>query len=186
MLAGARWAELLTQAGWQGVAYRPVASSFLVGLRARRPATSIALDTAAVRAHAAARLPSHMVPDRIEILPWLPLNANGKVDRAAIGRLSDPIEDLDEPREPPRSELEHAIAALWSQLLGAAGVGRNQSFFALGGDSLLATRFIQTIHQRYGVTLPLRRLFAGPTVREIAAVLARELFVADDHVEGVL
>jgi yersiniabactin nonribosomal peptide synthetase len=186
MLPGAQWAELFARAGWQGVTHHPVGSSFLTGLRARRPATSIDLDATAVRAHAATRLPSHMVPERIQILPWLPLNANGKVDRAAIARLIDPGSDPREEAEAPQGEVEHAIAAMWSQLLGIGGVGRNQSFFALGGDSLLATRFIQAMQERYDVTLPLRRLFAGPTVGEVAAVLARELSVRDDFVEGLL
>ncbi|MFI7129703.1 amino acid adenylation domain-containing protein [Nonomuraea sp. NPDC050153] len=126
------------------------------------------IDLDAVRAHAATRLPEHMRPDLLAALPRLPLSANGKVDRAAVAKLSAPAV----PVEPPRGELEEAVAAIWADLLDLDEVGRHQSFFALGGDSLRATRLIEALRGRLGVTITLRELFAAPTVASITRAAA--------------
>ncbi|MEQ4715479.1 amino acid adenylation domain-containing protein [Nonomuraea sp. B19D2] len=125
----------------------------------------IDLDT--VRAHAATRLPEHMRPDLIAALPRLPLSVNGKVDRSAVARLSAPAA----PIEPPRGELEEAVAEIWMDLLDLGEVGRRQSFFALGGDSLQSTRLLETLRRSFGVTIGLREFFAEPTVESIARAI---------------
>ncbi|MGW4134877.1 non-ribosomal peptide synthetase [Amycolatopsis japonica] len=134
------------------------------------PGLAEALDAFAVRAQAGMRVPAHMLPERVEVLPRLPLSANGKVDRDAVTRLllKGAGEDAGTV---PRGADEELIAALWSEL-GVSVTGRAQSFFALGGDSLLAIRFVQLLEMRYGVVLPLRKLFAGPTVAQTAVLFA--------------
>ena len=126
-----------------------------------------------------------MSPDHVEVLPWLPLSANGKVDRAAVAALAGPDEPAD-PDEVPRDGLEQEIALMWTELLGHTSVGRRRSFFELGGDSLLATRFVERVKRRYGVELPLRRMFAAPSLTQVTAVLTEEVAAADEMEEGVL
>lgn len=75
-------------------------------------------------------------------------------------------------REPPRGPVEQALAGAWCELLGLLRVGRHDNFFALGGDSLLATRLVQVVQGRLGVELTLRQLFSAPSVAELAAVLS--------------
>ena len=117
----------------------------------------------------------------------LPLSANGKVNHAEIIRMiSAEAGSSARKLEPPQGEWEHTVAALWSELLAVGNVGRHQSFFQLGGDSLLATRFIETVNQRHAITLPLRRLFNGPTLREVAAALAAAEEARQEVEEGVL
>ncbi|MCP3801290.1 amino acid adenylation domain-containing protein [Allokutzneria sp. A3M-2-11 16] len=159
MLSAQRWAELFAEAGFTEVTHRAVGDSGLATLRARRPEDAVDLDVVEVQRHVSSRLPAHMIPERIEVLPWLPLSANGKVDRSA---LASPAEET--TGDAPRGEVETELAAMWSELLGIGDIGRDQSFFTLGGDSLLATRFIQEAEQRFGVALPLRQLFAAPTI----------------------
>ena len=185
MLPAARWADLLGTAGFGEVVHDEIPCSFTELLQARRPGDAVDLDPAALRDHVAQRLPAHMVPERIAVLPWLPLGANGKVDRTALTTLVGAVDNKD-PDEPPQGETEQTLAALWAELLGVPGVGRRQSFFALGGDSLLATRFLALLTQRYGVRLPLRRLFAGPTLEQVARALADELSHGEDMEEGTL
>ena len=112
------------------------------------------------------RLPDAMVPSLYVALPAIPLNANGKTDRRAL-----PAPDLSvltgEDRE-PAGDTERRVAALWSDLLGVAAVGMNDSFFALGGHSLVATRLFGRLSQEFGTTLPLRWIFEAPTVRQLA------------------
>jgi aryl carrier-like protein len=73
---------------------------------------------------------------------------------------------------PPNGDLELALAEVWRDLLGAEVRGRDQNFFTLGGDSLLATRFAQTVLRRFGVELSLREFFANPTIAAVGAAVA--------------
>jgi amino acid adenylation domain-containing protein len=121
-------------------------------------------------------LPGYMIPAALAVLPALPLNTNGKLDRkalAAIGLKPSPAA----PERGPRSELgalEAIIAGVWEELLGSERVGLDDDFFALGGHSLLATQVASRLRRELGVELPLRTLFAAPTV----AALAREVEAA--------
>ncbi|WP_029561648.1 condensation domain-containing protein, partial [Xanthomonas oryzae] len=72
---------------------------------------------------------------------------------------------------PPEGELETLLATLWSDLLGAERVGRHDSFFALGGHSLLGVRLISRIRSALGIELPLAALFAQPRLAELARAL---------------
>ncbi|MFI6350420.1 amino acid adenylation domain-containing protein [Streptomyces sp. NPDC050560] len=185
VLPAARWAELLGAAGFDSVDHTPVPGSFLELLVAERPARATALDPGVLRDLAAAQLPAHMVPERVAVLPRLPLGANGKLDRPALATLlaNDGPADTDEP---PSGELEQRLASLWGELLGTRVVGRRQSFFALGGDSLLAARFLAEVTRTFGVELPLRRMFAGPTLQQLARALGDLLPTQGETEEGTL
>ncbi|MFI6902189.1 phosphopantetheine-binding protein, partial [Nonomuraea sp. NPDC050394] len=123
-----------------------------------------------LRDRLADRLPSYAVPATITPLDDLPLGANGKVDRAALARLArEP--DGQSGDAPPTGPTEQALAAIWRSLLDLQDVGRHQNFVTLGGDSVLATRLAEEIRIEFGVDLPLRELFAGPTIAEHAALI---------------
>jgi amino acid adenylation domain-containing protein len=117
------------------------------------------------------RLPEYMVPEAMVPVSKLPLSGNGKVDRTRLtDRLRAALTGFDDAGEPPRGDTEKQLAALWSELLGGE-IGRNRNFFALGGDSLLATRLVELLRRRHGVALTLRQLFTAPTVAQLAALL---------------
>ena len=71
----------------------------------------------------------------------------------------------------PRTEVEHEIAEIWQELLGVDEVGVTDDFFALGGHSLLATQMITRIRRQHG-NVPLRALFAAPTIAALAEAVA--------------
>ncbi|HET9226708.1 MAG TPA: amino acid adenylation domain-containing protein [Thermoanaerobaculia bacterium] len=73
----------------------------------------------------------------------------------------------------PRTPAEELLAGIWAQVLGLERVGVNQSFFELGGHSLLATQVMSRVKDIFGIELPLRSLFATPTVAALAAELER-------------
>ncbi|MFI6294958.1 amino acid adenylation domain-containing protein [Nonomuraea sp. NPDC050790] len=127
-------------------------------------------DVGDLRERLADRLPSYAVPTTITPLDDLPLGQNGKIDRAALARLArepgDPAEE-----DPPTGPTEQSLAAIWRALLDLPEVGRHQNFVTLGGDSVLATRLAEEIRIEFGVDLPLRELFAGPTIAEHAALI---------------
>ncbi|MFB8240450.1 amino acid adenylation domain-containing protein [Kitasatospora purpeofusca] len=132
-----------------------------------------AVDVARVRTALRGRLPDYMVPSAIVVLPALPLNPNGKVDRAA---LPAPEPAAGTEHVAPSTPTELRVARAWAQVLepGAAdgtgtgsSIGVDDDFFALGGDSFRAVRAVRAIDP----TLRVIDLFTRPTVRELAAFL---------------
>ncbi|WP_363797073.1 amino acid adenylation domain-containing protein [Lysobacter firmicutimachus] len=128
-------------------------------------------DPAALRARLAERLPDYMLPAAFVRLQALPLNANGKLDRAALPSPDDAAY-AQAAFDPPQGEHEIALARLWSELLGVGMIGRGDGFFELGGHSLLAVRMISQLRQRLGVELALSSVFLRPRLADLAAELA--------------
>ncbi|WP_035681671.1 phosphopantetheine-binding protein, partial [Bradyrhizobium liaoningense] len=127
-----------------------------------------------LRAHVSVRLPEHMVPAAFVRLAVLPVTPNGKLDRKA---LPAPEDDAYARRtyEPPRGEIETALAEIWAELLGLERVGRHDHFFELGGHSLLAVRLLSRLSQAVGVALPLTMLFGKPVLADLAESIAEVL-----------
>ncbi|MFD5421630.1 amino acid adenylation domain-containing protein [Streptomyces sp. NPDC127069] len=198
LYSAARWARAFAAAGLAEVRVERTEATGEVLLSARRPAGAGAPGEEGLRGWLAERVPAHMVPAHFAALTALPLSANGKVDRRALrGVLASLAVPPRESAEPPRGETEQAVAGLWSKLLGVASVGRDENFFALGGDSLLATRLVGAVHRTLGVELPMRDVMRAPTVASLGALIdgllgeAQNTTPADqspagDYEEGVL
>jgi hypothetical protein len=126
-----------------------------------------------LRAHCARQLPDFMIPGLFVPVPELPLNANGKVDRAALRRLlDDTLADPDPAGAfvAPQSVAEKRVAAVWADLLPAR-IGATSDFFLLGGHSVLAARLIAALGEEFDLDLPIRLVFEHPTVRAQAAAV---------------
>ncbi len=123
-----------------------------------------------LRRWASERLPPHLVPDLWATVARLPLTPNGKLDRDALECPPPPAAG---PR--PRSELERAIAALWSEELGIAEIAAGASFFDLGGHSLALARIHPRLCAALGREIPLGDLFSHATVAGLAAHLEPRL-----------
>ncbi|HEU5110571.1 MAG TPA: amino acid adenylation domain-containing protein, partial [Micromonosporaceae bacterium] len=127
-------------------------------------------DTAALRDRLLDELPVSMVPTRFLAVDEIPLNANGKPDRDALGRTE--ATESAAPDDAPATELEARVAQLWGEVLGLNSVGPTDGFFDLGGHSLLAMEIVARIRGEFGVDLPVWELFSVPTVRAWAAALS--------------
>jgi amino acid adenylation domain-containing protein len=114
------------------------------------------------------RLPAVFVPAVFMVLDVLPRTPNGKVDRKA---LPEPRSVVAEAGSRPRGPIEEMLAAIWAGVLGLPDperIGPDDSFFMLGGHSLIATRVMARIRESFGVGLPLRDLFDAPTLAGLA------------------
>src|SRR6266536_2453400 len=140
----------------------------------------------------AAELPSYMVPASYTLLEALPLNSSGKLDRA---RLPVPVLASGAAYAAPSTTTERTLVDLWHEVLGVdrKRIGVHDDFFALGGDSLTATRLLAAIREQLGVELPLRALFPATTVSALARAVeemtlatvgAEELGRLLDEIEG--
>ena len=131
-----------------------------------------ALRSSQLRDFLAQRLPDYLVPAGFKALDRLPLGASGKIDRAAL-----PAPDLGtgDPATPPRGATEERLAEIWQLLLPEAAVrgdiGREDDFFAFGGDSLLAARLIFRIGEEFGVELGLAAFYQTRTLAACAAAI---------------
>ena len=111
-------------------------------------------------------LPEHMVPGAVMVMPALPLNANGKVDRKA---LPEP-ELAARSHVAPQGQLEQTLAEIWAEVLGQARVGRTDNFFELGGDSILSLQIVARA-RRAGWALNPKLMFTHPVIADLASVL---------------
>jgi amino acid adenylation domain-containing protein len=118
------------------------------------------------------RLPGYMVPAALVFLDSLPRNAHGKLDTARLPAPERTRPELAAAYAAPRSELERAIAAVWSAALELESVGLDDNFFDLGGHSLLMAKVHARLVESLGPEVPLIELFQYPTVGSLARHLA--------------
>jgi amino acid adenylation domain-containing protein len=130
---------------------------------------------AALRAELQEKLPDFMVPSAFVELPSIPLTPSGKADRAALPRPEAealPTDgDAAQIQRPPRTPLEWLIAEVCAEVLGVQSVPVDADFFALGGNSLLATQVVTMLQEVLPIELDLRQVFEGPTVARLAATI---------------
>jgi amino acid adenylation domain-containing protein len=130
--------------------------------------------SAGLRASLRRELPSVMVPDAVVLMERLPLTPNGKVDKKALPAPTGSGGGDNRAYVSPETETERFLAAVWEELLDTEEVGRDDSFFDLGGQSLLATRMTARIRGRWGVEFPLPFLYQrSSTLAGVAAEVDR-------------
>ncbi len=132
----------------------------------------------------AEQLPAYMIPSQFVVLPALPLNSNGKVDRKVLEKLEAVEPGPDTGYVAPRNDRERKLAEIWQAVLRRERVGVQDNFFNLGGHSLLAMLLSSQIQQQLGVEVPLRWIFEHPTI-EALAILVLEKNVETREAEEV-
>jgi amino acid adenylation domain-containing protein len=129
------------------------------------------LAVADLRAHLAEVLLESMIPTHYVRVERMPLTPNGKIDRSL---LPEPTAENIQPAQDfvaPSTETEQTLAALWCDLLKIESIGRQDSFFDLGGESLLVMRAVSRMRKTFNVDVQLRNLFERPTLVELAEVI---------------
>ena len=129
----------------------------------------------------ASRLADFKVPRRLVILDEIPQGPTGKVQRIALADKlgltgsESPAEVGKLSLQAPDPASERMLCRLWEEVLGFEGVSVSDDFFRLGGDSVLAVRFLARLREKTGAELSLVRFFDAPTVAAVAAFLGPAL-----------
>ncbi|MCT4687856.1 non-ribosomal peptide synthetase [Vallitalea sp.] len=121
----------------------------------------LTLDTKKLLDYLEDKLPHYMVPTSFKIIPKMPITSNGKVDIKSLTQMNIEEDDVKECIL-PKTPLEISLAKIWSEILQVDRVSTLDNYFALGGDSLLATRLSVLVSEKLNVRLSLEEIFTRP------------------------
>src|ERR1051325_3432782 len=119
-----------------------------------------------------AKLPEYMIPSIFMVLEKLPLTSSGKVDRRALPAPDQTRPELAQMYAAPTSPTEMILAGAWAEVLGVERVGVHDSFFELGGDSLMAIQVVAKARE-HELPISIQQLFQYPTIAQLSQQLLR-------------
>lgn len=128
-------------------------------------------------------LVNYMLPQEIINFVWFPLSENGKVDRKRIRQMMENRKHT-ETKNKNYIGIEIEVAKMWSQMLNVEDVGRNDNFFEIGGDSLLATSFVEDLKQKYDIKMSLKEIFNYPELDRISRIIEEKIECNEQMIEG--
>lgn len=130
-------------------------------------------------------VPEYMVPDNYILYKEFPLTINGKIDRERMKELTNKTIKEYEKIIEPATEIEKQIANIWKELFKCKEVGRNSSFFELGGDSLQAIRFINQVKKELGYDISLQTITNHPVLKDLGDSILNNLSDDTSDDDGV-
>ncbi len=133
----------------------------------------ISVSHSQIRDYLKKKLPDYMIPHYIIKLDTLPTTPSGKLDRQSLP-LPQEKQQRDGSYIPPQSEVEKTIAKIWQELLHTEVVGIHDSFFDLGGHSLLLIKMLNKLQNHFGKEVKTNDFFRYPTIEMLAKYLTRE------------
>jgi amino acid adenylation domain-containing protein len=140
------------------------------------PVPGVLLTPAELRGALLQTLPDYMVPAAFVLIDALPTTPNGKLDRKALPAPSWAVARKTRDFVPPETPTQITLAGMWESLLKVQKVGIHESFFDLGGHSILAARLMAQIRSSFGVQLPQHHIFRTPTISGLASVIESKLW----------
>lgn len=179
-----QWGQVLARAGLERIAEYPAAGDplrecgqrlLVIGEAGARPLLEEELLD-----FLRDNLPGYMVPVSVKVMDSMPLSPQGKIDRRALaGTPSAGPASTTPATNRPQGDLEERIAAVWRDVLDVEEVGRDQDFYALGGDSLLMAQTVTRMRQEVEALSSqswdfiMREMLKRPTVADIASATGR-------------
>jgi len=149
---------------WEREAGEPFLVAYLV-LREQAP-----LPVDRIMAFLRPTLPDYMIPFRFSFLDSLPL-INGKLNKGELPKPERLRPQMSQAYQAPESELQRRLAAIWTEVLAIDNVGIRDSFFDLGGNSLLASLFLSRLPEQWQGEITMQAFFERPTIADVAAII---------------
>jgi amino acid adenylation domain-containing protein len=133
------------------------------------------------------QLPAYMLPERLVMLPQLPLTPSGKIDRKALAALA--LNQHRHSHVAPKTDLQCQLVELWHKLTGQTDIGITDNFFALGGDSISAVKIVRFLREQ-GYDMNNKLLFSHQTIEDLTTHLPQLLTpltgnVTEIQVDGI-
>jgi amino acid adenylation domain-containing protein len=145
-----------------------------------------AVSVSGLRHYLKDKLPEYMIPAAFVVLDKFPLTPNGKIDRKALPSPAALRPELESVYLAPGTAVERLVASIWREVLGIDGIGVDDSFFDLGGNSLRMVQVHSRLLEKTTRDLSILELFRYPTIRSLALYLSQEeneLPAAEDQLD---
>ena len=110
-----------------------------------------------------------MIPSAFIFLEKIPLNTNGKIDRKKLPAPDQSVSFSGREYAAPETDLEKLVAGIWQEIVGTEKIGIDDSFFDIGGHSLLAMQVMSQLSDSLETEIPLRIIFEHPTIRQLSS-----------------
>ena len=120
------------------------------------------------------KLPEHMVPAAFVMMSSFPLTANGKVNRRALATMRPEKLETQRTYVQPRTAVELRLVSIWEDVFNVRPIGVEDSFFDLGGHSILALRLMAQVQKEFGQNLPLSTLNEAGDIAHLAEIISRQ------------
>jgi amino acid adenylation domain-containing protein len=133
-----------------------------------------------LREHVQRQLPQYMVPSAFVFLDQFPMTASGKLDRNHLPAPTEADLAVDADAPLPQGAVEREVAAIWQAVLKLGRIGRDESFFVAGGNSLKAIQVLARVEETFGVSLRVSRFWSAPTVGGLAKAIEEASAGTDD------
>jgi len=117
------------------------------------------------------KLPEYMMPSAFVQVENLPRTPSGKIDRRGLPAPSNQRPDLSTVFVAAETDLQKTFAKIWNKLLKVDPIGINDNFFDLGGNSLLALKFIAALRQEHNLDLPVVKMYQHPDIYSLTEFL---------------
>ncbi|MBC8757078.1 amino acid adenylation domain-containing protein [Kordia sp. YSTF-M3] len=156
------------------LSYEGIQQSVVVGLEIEGEKhlagyyTGEGIESMPLRTHLLDCLPEYMIPTYLIGLEIFPLTPNGKIDKRA---LPNPSEELVRVYVAPTNETEHALVAIWEEVLGNEQIGIKDNFFELGGHSLKGIQIVSRIYKAFSKKIELKNIFMYPVLGDLADLI---------------
>jgi len=126
-----------------------------------------------------------MVPDFMMLVPELPVNSNGKIDRAALPLPEAPSGSSEIAALPHQTAMEAALARIFSEVLARESIGIDDGFFDLGGHSFKAIQMLSRIRGELSLEVSIADIFSASTVRALAKKLEHARAVTEELIPAL-
>lgn len=184
ILTGKEWCIKFCEGGFKNVRYSVISETIYDVLEAHGLIQRNILEDKTLINFLECNLPKYMIPEKIIFMYNLPLNKNGKIDVTTLAQIFKNKSIIYE--EKFVTETEREVANIWIKILNIRSIGRNQSFFEVGGDSLLATHFITAVKEQYGIEISMKEIFENPILSDVAKRIEKEqikMSIDDEEME---
>lgn len=173
MLTASQWKILFGKLGFKNIIHKSIKETITNFIEGEICNERIMLNREELLNFSKKHLPNYMIPEKIAILPFMPLTSNGKIDRKFVNKILE-SSTVKEVKVDIKEGMEEEVQKIWIKLIGNKFISREHGFFEIGGDSLLATHFIAEIKEKFGVELSLKNMFEKPLLYQISELIESE------------